>query len=189
VPISSVKIGKRTASLKRPKNPLDTASAKRGRGRPRRVRPSEIQGRGDHYRLIFDQVWESLWPLLSKAQREEDVIKAVEEGARPYAQQFVPSLSNLLLKVLREKKFPKRREAQINFLADSLAGVGWITQRYSRDICQKERAKQKRAHYIIRYEVYVECSCGYKGLSRNHACPKCEVEIDFGFAPLFAALS
>jgi ribosomal protein L32 len=134
-------------------------------------------------------VWDRLWPVLSKAQTEEDVIKAVEEGASPYAQQFVPSLSNLILRVVREPKFPKRRKAQINFLADSLAGVDRITLRYSRDICQKDRAKQKRAHHILRYEVYVECSCGHKGLSRNHACPKCEAEIDFGFAPIFAALS
>jgi len=175
-------------SSKKDEKPLDTDSGKRGRGRPRTVRPSEIRGRGDHYRLIFGQVSDRLWPVLSKAQTEEDVIKAVEEGARPYAQQFVPGLSNLILEVLRERKFPKRREAQSNFLADSLAGVGRITLRYSRDICEKERAREKRAHYIIRYEVYVECSCGYKGLSRNHACPKCKAEIDFGFAPLFAVL-
>ena len=175
--------------MKRTKNPLDTDFEKRGRGRPARVRPSEIRGRGDHYRLIFDQVWNRLWPLLLKVETEEDVIKAFEEGARPHAQNFMPSLSNLILKVLREPKFPERRKAQINFLADSLAGVGWITPRYSRDLCEKERAKQKRATYIIRYEVYVECSCGYKGLSRAHACPKCEAKIEFEFASVFHALS
>jgi hypothetical protein len=122
-----------------------TVLAKRGRGRPARVRPSEIRGRADNYRFIFSQVWERL----------------------------------------HDRKFPKRRQAQINFVADSLAGLGRIAPRRSRDICADERAKAKRAHHIIRYEVYVECSCGYKGRSRNHACPKCRTRIDFGFGSIF----
>ena len=176
-------------SKKEARIPLDTDFEKRSRGRPAGVLPSQIRGRGDNYRFILDQVWDRLWPLLSKAQTEEDVLKAFQEGARPYTQDFAPTLSNLIVKVLRERRFPKRRQAQINFLADSLAGVGRITPRYSRDVCEKERAKDKRATYIIRYEVYVECSCGYKGLSRDHACPECKAKIDFGFAPFFAALS
>ncbi len=174
--------------MKKAKIPLDRLSAKRGRGRPANVRPSEIGGRGENFHDILDQVWERLWPLLSGAQAEEDVTKAFQKGARPYDREFVPSLSNLILKVLRERKFPKRRDARITFLADSLAGVGRIAPRYSRDICQKERARKKRTHHILLYEVYVECSCGYKGRSRNHACANCGARIEFGFAPLFGAL-
>ncbi len=151
------------------------------------MRPSEIRGRADNYRWILDRVWDRLWPLLAKAQTEEDVTKAFQEATSAYAQQFVPSLSNLVLKVLRELKFPKRREARINFLADSLAGVDWIAPRYSRDICEKERAKLKRAHDIIRYEFFIECSCGYKGRSQDHACPKCGARIDFGFGSIFGS--
>jgi hypothetical protein len=55
-------------------------------------------------------------------------------------------------------------------------------RRRSRDICQEERTKEKRAHRILRYEFYVECSCGFKGRSQNHACQKCGAEIDFGFS-------
>ena len=95
-----------------------------------------------------------------------------------------PPLANLIFRVLREPKFPKRREAQINFLADSLAGLGYLAPRSSRDICQKERTKEKRTHHILRYEYYVECSCGFKGRSRDHACPKCGAKIDFGFSGL-----
>ena len=78
------------------------------------------------------------------------------------------------------------RTTQSSCLSDSLAGLGWISPRRSRDICERERAKGKRAHHIIRYEFYVECSCGYKGRSRKYACPNCGAEIVFGFGSIFA---
>jgi hypothetical protein len=135
-------------------------------------------GRAGHYRIIFGQVWGRLWPLLSKAQNEEDVIKAFQEGASPYTPHFVPALASLTLMVIRERRFPKRREPQINFLADSLAGMGVVRPRRSRDICAQARVKEKRTHHIIRYEFYVECSCSYKGRSYDHACPKCGARIN-----------
>ena len=149
------------------------------------MRPSELRGRADGYRFIFNQVWDRLWPRLSRALTDQEVIDSFLEGANPYAQQFVPGQANLILRVLGERKFPKRREAQVSFLADSLAALGDVAPRSSRDICQKERAREKRTHHIIRFEVYVECSCGFKGRSRNHACRKCGAQIDFGFDPMF----
>lgn len=148
------------------------------------MRSTEIQGRADKYRFIFGQVWDRLWPRLLRATTDEEVVDSFLEGATPYAQEFVPPLANLICRVLREPKFPKRREAQINFFADSLAGLGYLAPRSSRDICQKERTKEKRTHHILRYEYYVECSCGFKGRSRDHACPKCGAKIDFGFSGL-----
>ena len=145
---------------------------------------SEIRGRADNFRFIFGQVWDRLWPRLLRATTDQEVVDSFLEGATPYAQEFVPALANLIFGVLRDPKFPKRREAQINFLADSLAALGYVAPRSSRDICQKERTKEKRAHHILRYEYYVECSCGFKGRSRDHACPKCGAEIDFGFSGL-----
>ena len=163
--------------------PLDTLSEKPSRGRPPLMRASEIVGRAQNFRLIFDQVWERLWPLLARATSEEDVTKAFQEGASPYQRgQFVP-LAALTLQVLRERKFPETREARINFLAESLAGVDIVTPRRCRDICAQWRAKEKlaqRAHRIIRYEYWVECSCGYEGRSHDHACPKCRAAINFG---------
>ncbi len=172
---------KRRQSKKKPKMPLDKVSGKRAkRGRRPRMLASEIRGRAESYRFIFDQIWDRLWPLLSTAASEENVIAAFQGGASPYTQNFVPGVTGLVLKVVRDPKFPKeRREAQINFLADSLAGVGVVTPRRSRDICAEERAKQERATHIIRYEYYIECSCGYKGRSRDHACPKCGAKISF----------
>jgi hypothetical protein len=182
----SAKLRKRKARAKAAKIRLDTVSEKRGRGPHARMRPSEIAGRADNNRWIFNQVWDRLWPLLSEAQNEEDVIKAFQEGASPYDRGFMPSLAGLVIKVMNEPKFPKRRKPRINFLADSLAGVGCVAPRRSRDICEEERAKAKRAHHIICYEFYVKCSCGYKGQSRNHSCPKCGATIDFGFRSIFS---
>jgi len=87
---------------------------------------------------------------------------------------------DLILQVAHDPKFPKRkREAQINFMADSIAAHGVVTPRSSRDICDRERTRIKRVHRILHYEFYIECSCGYKGHSRKHGCPNCEAEIQF----------
>jgi hypothetical protein len=172
---------KRNKSKKKHAIPLDRFSQKPSRGRPPTVRPAEIRGRADKYRFIFGQVWDRLWPGLLHATTDQDVIDSFLDGATPYAQEFVPALAALILRVLGDPKFPKRRDAQINFFADSLAALGAIAPRSSRDICQKERMKEKRAHHILRFEFYVECSCGFKGRSRDHACPKCGTAIDFGF--------
>ena len=159
------------------KKELDGPSQKRGRGRAATVPPAEIVGRADNYRFILNQVWERLWARLSEARTEEEVSTAFREGANPYASDFVPGLSKLALATLHERTFPKRRKSRINFLADSLAGIGVVTARRSRDICAKERARQKGAHHILRFEFYIECSCRYKGQSINKACPKCGARI------------
>ena len=174
---------RRKKVAEKPNKPLDTFSERRGRGRPPLMRPSEIVGRAQNYRMIFDQVWDGLWPLLAKATSEEDVSRAFHEGARPYRRGELVGRPELALRVLQEPKFPETRQARINFLADSLAGVGIVTPRRSRDICALWRAEQKRAenaHYIIRYEYWVECSCGYEGRSQDHACPKCGAVINLG---------
>jgi len=152
---------------------------KRHRGRPSKIPASQVAGRAKSFRFILGQVWDGLWPLLSKANNESEVVQAFEEGAKPYQRDFVPAFAGLILQVLREPTFPNRRKSQINFLADSLAGVGVVSPRRSRDICAEERAKEERAHRIIRYEYYVECSCGYQGHSRDHACPDCGTKIQF----------
>jgi hypothetical protein len=162
-------------TAKRVKKPLDTFSQNRGRGRPG-VRASEISGRAYNYHLIFSQIWDSVgWSLLV-ANTEEEVIKALEPTH--YKDEFA-TIASLVLQVLHDPKFPKRREARINFLADSLAGRGMISPRRSRDICDQERAieRAKSKHKIIRKEFYIECSCGYKGPARDNACRKCGAEI------------
>ena len=159
-----------------PKKGLDSTSENRGRGRPANVRASEVRGRADNYRWILDQVWDRLWPLLSKANNEDEVVRAFQEGASPYDRDFVPALAALIRDTLRDRTFPQvRKKAQVNFLADSLAALGSVSPRRSRDICAAERAKV--VHKILRYEWYIQCSCGYRGPSHDHACPKCRAPI------------
>jgi hypothetical protein len=180
---------KRKNTAPKPEKPLDTLSQKRSRGRPRRVIPSETSGRAQNYRGILNQVWDRLWPLLEQAQTEEDVIRAFDERASMYAREFMPALAGLVLEVLRSRRFPERREPQINFLADSLAGRGWVRPRRARDICTRERAKEhpKSTHKIIRKEFYIECGCGYKGPAHDNACRKCHAEIPLSLNMLWGS--
>ena len=156
------------------KKNLDIDSPKR-RGPHRQIAPTTVLGRANNYRSILQQVWDSVWLSLSGAQSPEDIIKALE-NAPPYDREFAPWAA-AILGILREKRFPKRRKARINFIADSIAGIPNVSPRRSRDICVEERAQRKRAHHIIRYEFYIVCSCGRKGHSNNHACPKCGAKI------------
>lgn len=154
--------------IKRIEKPLDTFSPKRRRGRPG-VGASEIGGRSYDYRLKFSHIWDVVGDPLLKAKSEEDVIRSFD--ARPiYQQEFAP-IAGLILQVLKDPKFPKRPEPQRNFLADSLAGRGWISPRRSRDICLQER--NKKEDHIIRREYYVECTCGYNGPALDGGCRKC----------------
>jgi hypothetical protein len=120
-------------------------------------------------------MWNELAPPLLEAETEDDVIKAFQIAV-PGGTEF-PPLAPLALKIVKDPRFPKRPKARINFLADSLAGLGLVTPRRSRDICANERAIVASTHHIVRYEFYVECSCGYKGRSENHACRKCGATI------------
>jgi hypothetical protein len=160
---------------------VETSGSKseRGPGRPPKICASEVYGRAEHWRGVLEEVWDRLWPLLSAARSEGEVTKAFQDGAGPYDPYFVPDHSKLIFQVLRESTLPKRPRPLRRYLADSLAGVGIVTPRRSRDICAQERAKRASAHRILRYEYYVECSCGYKGRSKNHACAKCGAEILF----------
>ena len=88
-----------------------------------------------------------------------------------------PRQAALIFKVLQERSFPQRDQSQIDFLADSIAGQGIVTPRRSRDICAAERKREKHTHHILRYEFYVECSCGYRGPSLDKACRKCHAQI------------
>lgn len=178
----SAQMAKPKKAPERSNKSLDKVSQKGRRGPKPKVDASAVRGRADDYRLLLDNVWDQLWPPLSKVQTGDDVIGAFRDGY-PGEHEFMPYLAPLILKVLKERMFPKRRSAQINFMADSLAARGLVSLRRSRDICAEDRAMMRRAHHILRCEFYVECSCGYKGHSHDHACRRCGAIIPEWLAP------
>lgn len=166
---------------------LDTLPEKRGRGRPPKMRASEIHARADNYRKLFwDTRWDKKkkeavrdhpWPWAEQmlAANNEGELRKALESAPGYVQSQFGNMIPLILSIYREKKFPKTVPAQLDYLADALAGLGNVSTRRSRDVCGIERAKARRVspYRIIRHEYYVECSCGYKGPARDGACRKC----------------
>ena len=174
-------MAERKKPAREPEIPLAPYLEKRGRGRPSKIGTSEVFGRAQNYAKIFRQIWPQLRDPLSRVTNGEEVTQAFQSYAETHAREFVPRLSEDILKVIHGPKFPKRIEAQIHFLADSLAGRPSIEPRTSRDICGKERAKEgvRSPYKILRKEYYIECSCGYKGPARNDACRKCGAQISY----------
>ncbi len=167
---------KRKKSQIETEKPLDAFSEKRRRGRPG-VRPSEVALRAENYgRMFWDYRLDkkkkeyvrdkpSEWAArLLASKTVEDVERAFQTRGLSIQNEVRP-LFPLILQVLRERTFPKKPETQLDFLADSIAARGDVAPRTSRDICEKERAKQRRRspYKILRHEYYVECSCGYRG--------------------------
>lgn len=165
---------------------LDPYSEKRPRGRPRKIPLNWVIGRAYNHRIQLKQAWPRLEAPLLSAQTVEEVKTAFENYGQPYASDFVPERASDILALMRDPKFPKRPEGRINFLADSLGGRPSLSLRTSRDICERERARQRRKsrHHIIRHEFFIECSCGYKGPARDNACRKCGAEISFSIYEL-----
>ena len=128
---------------------------------PRRGRPGispdeypEILGRAEHFRYMLSETTrtpgkdkpESLWdkvrePLLG-ARTEEEVENALKHER--YGQDFVPHLNRQILKTINDPRFPKNSDARVNFLADSIAALGRVSPRRSRNICQKQRRKREK---------------------------------------------
>lgn len=176
---------KRKKAVREPKKSLGRFPEK-GRGRPPKIPTNWVVGHAYNYRIQLGQMWETLEGPLLKAQTVEEVAAAFQEHGRQYADQIVPALAPDILALIRDPKFPKRSDARVNFLVDSLGGRPNVSFRTSRDVCERERARQRRKskHHIIRKEFYVECSCGYKGPALNSACPKCSAKFSFSYQEL-----
>lgn len=174
-----MKLLKRRKPIQIPEKALDRFSERRRRGRPVRIPRSWVIGRADNYRRNLTQVWTKLGGPLLAAETEEQVIAAFENYGEPYAGNFVPLLAADVCALIHAPGFPKRPKAQVGFLADSLGGRPRVTFRTSRDICARERAKQRAVspHKIIRKEFYIECECGYKGPAQDNACRECGATI------------
>src|SRR5271167_284976 len=177
-----VKMAKdKNTDLKREK-PIDTSSEEKPkRGRPRVARYPEVWGHAGNYKYNLSQAWPKLCAPLLNAQNVEDVIAAFEDHAQSYAQEFVPRLASDIFELIKATAFPQRSKAQVNYLAESLAGRPTVSLRTSRDICGKMRAEEsaKSPYKIIRKEFYIVCECGYKGPAEFDACRKCGAQISY----------
>jgi hypothetical protein len=161
--------------LKAPQNSFaDRFSRKRGRGRPSEVVAAAVRNNADRLRNRLAYIWNELEIPLLAAPTEQEVANAVRDVApgAPDSDDLI-RLAPLILKVKDDPKFPKRQKARIHFLADSIGAHGLVTPRRSRDICREQRAADAHRHQILRYEYWIECSCGYEGHSQNHSCKEC----------------
>jgi hypothetical protein len=154
-------------------NPVDKVLQRRG-PKPTVV-PSALKGRSDSWRGILDRIWDEIESPLRAARSEDEVANAFNLAVRG-GTEFQPH-SAIILKVILDPNFPKLRNARINFLADSCAGLGIVSPRRSRDICAAERKRMKGEHRILQWEYYIVCSCGYRGHSVSHACARCGAAI------------
>jgi hypothetical protein len=145
-------------------------AAKRRRGRPG-VDRSQVLQTADQLSVILPGFWPRLVQPLLAAQSPGDVTR-VFEALGLVSTSFVPHWSELILKIIHDRRFPRvRAKAQIAFLADSLGAQGVVTPRRSREICAEERTKE--SHFIVRRDYYIECTCGYEGPALKGACPDC----------------
>jgi hypothetical protein len=159
------------------------SSKKKHRGRKQELPRNWVTGRAYDLSVQLKLVWLNLGVPLLAARTEEEVKAAFEENAKSYSSNFVPERVSDIFALIRDLKFPKRKEAQINFLADSLGGRPKLSLRRSRDICEEERAKLRRKSKfkIIRNEFYIECTCGYQGPALDNACRKCGAALPVSF--------
>jgi hypothetical protein len=159
---------------KKSQNLLDTFSEKARRGRPG-VPSEEIAGRAINMRYQFESQWEKIGEALLTATTPQ-AVNSLLTGTY-LERDLVPHMARTVLDVMNDPKFPKRTKAQINFLADSLAALGSVSPRRSRDICTAERARKKKQNRIIRQDFYIECTCGYEGPAKHSKCPGCETAV------------
>ncbi len=144
---------------------------KRRPGRPILAEPGWVLDAANTYGLWFRQYWPKIGSRLLAATSAENIAETVRQETPDISANLAP-FSPLMLKILRDRRFPQvRTEAQIQFLADSLGAQGIVTPRRSREICAKERNKVK--HVILRREFYIECSCGYNGPALDGTCRDC----------------
>src|SRR5579864_5742809 len=98
------------------------SSKKRHRGRPQEIPRNWVTGRAYDLHIQLEQVWSKLGGPLLAANTEQEVRAAFEEFAKPYADNYVPERISDIFTLIKDQKFPKKQEARLNFLADSLGG-------------------------------------------------------------------
>lgn len=144
---------------------------KRPRGRKRKIAAHFVLGSADVFRAQLTVAWPTMRDQILAAQTAVEVWEIVKSG-RGIISNVDFEFSERIFEILNDPRFPQvRMKSQIQFLADSLAGCGFVKARRAREICAEERAKVR--HTIVRREFYIECTCGYSGPALNGACKEC----------------
>jgi len=134
-----------------------------------------------NYRRTLGRVWPVLGPKLGEAVTADDAKAAwfaagLRDGEDGFRMLIV--LADELLAITKEEGFRRLgTEAQSRHVADSLATVGRTSFRRSRDIAAKAEPSPEHQIQLAEAVWYVECSCGYKGLSKAGGCGKCGAKI------------
>lgn len=172
---------KRKKARKKARTGLDRRSEKQRRGRHASIPASTVVGHADGFRIALGHIWPTAEKPLLRAKSVAKVARALRVHGEPFAR-MLSRHAKSIFDIIRDRDFPKRAKARYQFIADSLGGRPELSFRSSRDICTRERARQRRKtrHRILRHEYYIECSCGYKGPALDNACPKCGAEIPIG---------
>src|SRR5438270_13167230 len=164
----SLEMERKRKKYKVKKKRLHSTAEQKPRGRPG-VDRSRVLQTADQLRVMLPDFWPRLVGLLLAARSPGDVTRAFEVLGL-VSTSFVPHWSELILKIIHDRRFPRlRAKAQIEFLADSLGAQGAVTPRRSREICAEERKKE--SHFIVRRDYYIECTCGYEGPALKGSCP------------------
>ena len=152
-----------------------TNQPKSKRGRKRMLPEDTVTGHASNFERELNEVWERLEKPLLVSKTSHEVTEAFKKFAEYCAVDFVPRLSSDILSLLNDPDFPQRALPRTRFLARSLGGRPNLSFRRSRDICEEvdRKARQKSPHRILRRELYIECSCGYRGPALNDGCRKC----------------
>jgi len=154
-------------------------------GRKRATQGEDILfQQAENHRQSLTWWWPKLRNALRKATTVDDVVLAWRDAGRHDGEHgFVPLtvLAPRILSVLQEPRFWDKKEVtQIRHLADSVAASTGSARR-SRDLVGRGRALAERrsaTHIKTAEPVWaIECSCGYRGHSKQMACPKCGAEI------------
>jgi hypothetical protein len=126
-------------SSKMPDLPLDKKSSRGRRG----TNPRETFNRAYRFELMLKDIGETTLDRLLQAQMADEIIAAFGENNFHRDRLACGPLPRLILEARRDHDWPKkRREAQIRFLARSMAAFGIVSGRRSRAICREEEKRQ-----------------------------------------------
>jgi hypothetical protein len=116
-----------------------TAPKKKRGGQPK-VDPVVTVGRAYDFELKLKQIWTAVGTAIVNARVPEDITEAFKDLAYHRDRLAVDPLPRLMIEAINDRDFPKiNPEKQIRFIAQSIAGWGYVSIARSRQICRKAR--------------------------------------------------